>query len=407
MDNKPESGHYERLNFHHRIQHGLLAISIIALIMTGFPLKFPQLGFSKALVIIFGGAYGAAMVHRFFGLVMCASVAYHVIYLLYRYAKGDRSWAMVLTVRDAVEAYETLLYWLSIRKTLPRYGRYNYLEKLEYLGVAFGSSIMVLTGVALWFPIWATQLLPNWIMELSFRAHSQEALLAATVIFMWHFYFVHLSPVEFPMNTAFLDGKCSLKSLRYNHPREYEELYGEEVPEEERLPPHRTKLTPGVWRGLAYGSLATLLLCIGMSWVLAGRVLARSEPNAPIEAEILTVSLSAQRPAKTPDEAVLGVAAGTNGVQPSPFDHRCRDCHRRPIETSGKISFNHYLHSELKVVCVECHAVGHSDSRELVGGPAACYKCHERTRPDERFSCSSCHPGFDDSRPIPASHKLQ
>jgi len=133
----------------------------------------------------------------------------------------------------------------------------------------------------------STRILPNWVMELSFRAHSQEALLAATVIFLWHFYFVHLSPVEFPMNRTFLDGKYPLERLRLNHHREYEGLFGEEVPGSERAP-HVGALTTGVWRSLVYGGLATVALSLVSIWLLAGVVVEnksipgryRSEPDA-------------------------------------------------------------------------------------------------------------------------------
>jgi formate dehydrogenase subunit gamma len=394
------SGHYQRLNLHHRIQHGLIALSVIMLIMTGFPLKYPELGFSHAMALLFGGAYGSAMVHRFFGLMMSVAVAYHILYLIYRYFRGARSWEMIPTFRDVKEAYETLLYWLTIRPTLPRFGRYSFLEKLEYLGVGFGASIMVLTGIALWFPVYSTRILPNWVMELSFRAHSQEALLAATVIFLWHFYFVHLSPVEFPMNRSFLDGKYSIEHLRLNHPREYEQLYGEEVPDSERAP-HVSRLTPSVWRAMVYGGLATIALSIVSSWLLAGRVLERSEPNAPITAEIFTVRVITPRPHakdKGDTESAEGSALWSlSGV-------RCTDCHKPPIEGNGKVNFNHFLHTELKVGCTECHAVGHHDSAKLIGGPAACFRCHVERVPQIQFNCSKCHSSFDDSQPLPYSH---
>ena len=103
---------------HHRIQHGLIALSVIMLIMTGFPLKYPELGFSHAMALMFGGAYGAAMVHRFFGLMMSVAVAYHLLYLIYRYFRGDRSWEMIPTFRDVKEAYETLfeLPYMTVRQ---------------------------------------------------------------------------------------------------------------------------------------------------------------------------------------------------------------------------------------------------------------------------------------------------
>jgi len=395
------NGYYIRFNLHHRLQHGLIALGVIMLIVTGFPLKYPELGFSHVMALLFGGPYGAAMMHRFFGLMMTVGVAYHILYLLYRFLKGDRSWEMIPTVRDVKEAYETLLYWLTIRPTLPRYGRYSFLEKLEYLGVGFGASIMVLTGIALWFPVYSTRILPNWVMELSFRAHSQEALLAATVIFLWHFYFVHLSPVEFPMNRTFLDGKYPLEHLRLNHPREYEELYGEEVPDSERAP-HVGVLTTGVWRSLVYGGLATVALSLVSSWLLAARVLERSEPNAPITAEILTVRIPVPNfgigPQEEPERDRASESWSLAGVL-------CTDCHKPPIDNGGELNFNHFLHSELKVGCTECHQVGHSDPAGLIDGPAACFRCHQERAPQVQFSCSRCHPASRDGQPLPPSHR--
>ncbi len=100
------------------------------------------------------------------------------------------------------------------------------MEKFDYWAVYWGIVIMVGSGLLLWSPAVAMRHLPKYILDIAHIVHSDEALLAATAIIVWHFYNTHLNPECFPMNWAWLTGRISKERLLEHHPVEYERIYG-------------------------------------------------------------------------------------------------------------------------------------------------------------------------------------
>ena len=72
------------------------------------------------------------------------------------------------------------------------------------------------------FPMWSIQ----WIWDVIFIMHSDEALLAIVFILIFHFYNEHLRSEVFPMNWMWLTGKMSIEQLKHHHPMEYDRLFG-------------------------------------------------------------------------------------------------------------------------------------------------------------------------------------
>jgi cytochrome b subunit of formate dehydrogenase len=99
-------------------------------------------------------------------------------------------------------------------------------EKFDYWAVYWGIVIMVGSGLLLWSPELAMRYLPKYALDIAQAVHSDEALLAAAAIIIWHFYNVHFNPECFPMNWAWLTGRISRKRMRKHHPLEYERLLG-------------------------------------------------------------------------------------------------------------------------------------------------------------------------------------
>jgi hypothetical protein len=69
-------------------------------------------------------------------------------------------------------------------------------------------------------------------------AHSDEALLAALFLFIWHWYNVHFSISVFPMGTVFITGYMSEELLVEEHYQYYVEVMKKNGLEHEILPPH-------------------------------------------------------------------------------------------------------------------------------------------------------------------------
>jgi hypothetical protein len=114
--------------------------------------------------------------------------------------------------------------WFLGRGARPRYGRWTYWEKFDYLAVFWGVAVIGLSGLMLWFPEVFTKVAPGWLINVATIIHSDEALLAVGFIFTIHFFNTHLRPEAFPMDTVIFTGLTPLDEYRKNRPREYEEM---------------------------------------------------------------------------------------------------------------------------------------------------------------------------------------
>ncbi|MBN2082915.1 cytochrome b/b6 domain-containing protein [bacterium] len=215
---------YERFNLHHRIQHFFMAFPFTMLIITGWPLRFPELVVSKIGCSLVGGVEVVGILHRIFGVMLVGVSIYHAVYLVVMFLRGQRSVAMLPSFTDAKEAWGDILYFLGVRDKRPRFSRYNWIEKVEYYAVIWGTVVMILSGIIIWIPQIATKYLPSWVVPASVIVHGYEALLAGLAIFLWHFYWVHLHPSVYPMSMVWLTGKLTEEEMEHHHPRELEML---------------------------------------------------------------------------------------------------------------------------------------------------------------------------------------
>lgn len=120
---------------------------------------------------------------------------------------------------------------------MPRFGRFGYAEKFEYWAVVWGTVIMGVTGLAIWFKIDVTRWVPRWVIEVAITIHYYEAILACLAIVVWHFYHVIFDPDVYPMNWAWLDGKVSTTQCHDEHAPVAEEAKRPDAPAGETPPP--------------------------------------------------------------------------------------------------------------------------------------------------------------------------
>lgn len=216
---------YERFNVHQRLQHVLMFSSFIVLTITGLPIKYNHSQWAPVVTGLFGGFEPMLRVHLGAAVVMLASSVYHLGYLLvYPLVTKQFSWAAVPTLKDVRDVFHNLQYFFGLREDPPRFDRYSYKEKFDYWAVFWGMVIMGGSGLMMWFPTWAAQFFPRWIIDSARIAHSDEAMLAILAVFIWHFYNVHFSPTFFPMNKFWYDGKISERMMEEEHPLELERI---------------------------------------------------------------------------------------------------------------------------------------------------------------------------------------
>lgn len=216
---------YERFNIHQRIQHIMMFSSFIVLTITGLPIKYNHASWAPVITSLFGGFDNMLRVHLGAATVMLASSVYHLGYLIiYPLMTKKISLAALPTIKDLKDLLHNMQYLLGVRADPPRFDRYSYKEKFDYWAVFWGMAIMGGSGLMMWFPAWAAQFFPRWVIDSARVAHSDEAMLAILAIFIWHFYNVHFSPTFFPMNKIWYTGKISESMMEEEHPLELQRL---------------------------------------------------------------------------------------------------------------------------------------------------------------------------------------
>ena len=209
---------FVRLTKSQRIQHIILMISTILLVITGFMLHA-----DRWLIGVFGSAsetifWWRGFIHRFAGVSVTIVCIYHLIYVVV--SKEGRSWVMDMLPRmkDAVDAWQNVMYMLGFRDSRPQMDRFFYLEKLEYWSVYFGMFIVIVTGTIMW----TEYLWPKFYLDVAGAFHLGEATLAALAIIVGHIFSVHFNPHVYPMNRAFIDGMIDEDLMKEEHQLWYE-----------------------------------------------------------------------------------------------------------------------------------------------------------------------------------------
>jgi cytochrome b subunit of formate dehydrogenase len=197
------------------------------LVFTGMPLRYPYAVITKVLLFLEGGMAGRALLHRMAAVVLMGLCVYHLFYVLFSRRGHEDFLQMIPGRKDLGDFINTIKYYFGLSREPSKYGRFSYVEKFEYMAVAWGSVVMAATGLMLWFENTAMMILPKWALDIARVVHSYEALLAFLAIIIWHFYNVHLNPSAFPMSRIWLNGKISEEEMLRDHPLEYEEIMRE------------------------------------------------------------------------------------------------------------------------------------------------------------------------------------
>ncbi len=204
-----------RMGLSQRWQHAVLALSFITLAMTGFALKFPDSGLASML----GSSEPVRRwIHRIAGIVLLLTGLYHLIHILMS-REGRRLVRDLLpTKKDFADLRCMVRYLTGLTDEKPKVGRFGYAEKMEYWAVLWGTIIMGVTGLMIWFKLDVTRFLPRWIVDVALTIHYYEAVLACLAIVVWHFYHVIFDPDIYPLNTACWNGRVSEEWQKHEHP---------------------------------------------------------------------------------------------------------------------------------------------------------------------------------------------
>jgi formate dehydrogenase gamma subunit len=221
---------FERMTLFERVQHGLLALSFLTLVYTGFALKFPETWMFAWFARLEGGYAWRGIIHRSAAVVMIATSVLHVVYCLTH--RGRRLvrdlWPQPEDARDLIR---NLRYLVGLAKTPARFDRFGYIEKAEYWALVWGTVVMTVTGFVLWFENQSLRAFEKWVLDLATLIHYYEAWLAFLAIVVWHFYQNITNPDVYPMNWSWITGRVPEDQLRHEHPLEWERVAAAEAAE--------------------------------------------------------------------------------------------------------------------------------------------------------------------------------
>lgn len=232
--------YFQRLTLNQRIQHVVIFLSFTLLAVTGLPLKFHHTWWGEHLYHYVGGITFAPLIHRMSAVVMTIGFVYHFIYVLvcagqyYLLPLRERgeltfksglaallSLPMVPNLTDLKELIAAMKYFFFLTRERPSLVSHGLKEKFGYLAVFWGVPVIGASGYFLWGESFFTRFFSGNVLNFAYIAHSDEALLASIVIFIWHIYNVHLTPAVFPMGKAWLYGFVGEKEMIQYHYHDY------------------------------------------------------------------------------------------------------------------------------------------------------------------------------------------
>lgn len=216
---------YQRFNVFHRWMHFLVFVSFTVLVFTGMPLKYKDTAWAQWSMDLFGGVTAAGVYHRIAAIVTVFYWTAEMVFMV----------TMVLRARGKVRTRIPLMFnkkdlhdivgmfaWFFGRGPKPQFDRYAYWEKFDYLSLVAGTVIIGATGFMMWFPIETTQVLPGYWLNVALVIHSNEALLAMGVIFIFvHFFSAHLKPESWPLDKVIFTGSLPVEHYKDERPLEY------------------------------------------------------------------------------------------------------------------------------------------------------------------------------------------
>jgi formate dehydrogenase gamma subunit len=206
-----------------RWEHAILLLSGFVLLLTGLPQKYRDFSLSQDLLSTPDRVNLIRQIHHIAAIILTLEVIYHIVRIIILLVRRKLPGDLLPTWQDVRDAGQMLQYLLFMRKDKPKFGRYNFEQKVTYWFVFFSVAIMGISGFIIWFPVQFTQFLPGGVVPASKLAHSTESTVLAIFIIIWHVYHVHIER----MNLSMFTGRVSEDEMREFHKKEYDRLAGQ------------------------------------------------------------------------------------------------------------------------------------------------------------------------------------
>ncbi len=203
-----------------RIQHLVLMLSFITLAITGLLQRFSPWEPVAWVVNALGGGEALRVVHRLAALASMAVSFYHAWVILETWFVRREKGAMWPRWQDFRNLVHTVKYNLGLAPSRPLHDRFAIEEKMEYWALLWGQVLMGATGLVMWFPVLATQVLPGETIPVARALHGWEAVLAVLAILTWHLYHTMIRT----RNWSIFTGYMTEEEMQEEHPLEYRRI---------------------------------------------------------------------------------------------------------------------------------------------------------------------------------------
>jgi len=276
-DNPHAKRVFRRFKPIHVVLHLMVIVSFLGLALTGLPLKFSHTAWGKWLMDLLGGPASAGLIHRACAVITFAYFAIALvmsIHFLFFDQKPKGNWwqrlfgpdSLCFNLRDVRDVFG-MFRWFFFAGPKPRFDRWTYWEKFDFMAVFWGMLVIGSSGLMLWFPEFFGRFLPGWMFNVATIIHSDEALLATGFIFTIHFFNTHFRPEKFPMDKVIFNGEITGAELQHERADQWERYQQDGQLEQHVIAKPSSTLWEIVYR--IFGALAVLtglLLAAVMFW---------------------------------------------------------------------------------------------------------------------------------------------
>ncbi len=216
----------QRVSLAQRITHLIVALSIITLFITGFPITFSDyLGWFPKLI---GGYKVTMLIHRIAATCLIFATFFYVTNYVLAWLSGKcKLGTIIFSPKDILDFFGDLKFTLGLSDELPKYPKFNWLMKASLFYVILEVFVFIITGLILWFPWFFMSFMPKSYILTAATIHRVFAIMAL-LHFTGHVYGNHFHPGEFPLQRVIFSGVLPEEHVKEEFPLWYEEIMEEE-----------------------------------------------------------------------------------------------------------------------------------------------------------------------------------
>lgn len=202
------------------LEHQILMVTFAMLAITGLLQRYSQFSAVELVINILGNIETIRTVHHLAAVVFIVQSLFHSFKILELWLIKRERGGMWPYLRDFHNLVQIASYNLGLAKERPEFDRYSIEEKLEYWALLWGTPLMIITGLVMWFPTLVTSILPGDAIPVSRAIHGWEAILATLAILTWHMYHTVIKE----RNRSIFTGIMSEKEIQHGHILEYRRI---------------------------------------------------------------------------------------------------------------------------------------------------------------------------------------